>query len=477
MHVIHLSVECYPVAKVGGLADVVGSLPKYQNQAGVLSWVVMPAYQNAWMEQRTFEEVHKGHANLGASWFRFIVKRETTDELGFPLYVIEIPGRYDRPGLYVDPSSGYSYWDEFERYLSFQVAALKWISSFKTKPDVLHCHDHHTALIPFMTSSCPDFSGLKQVPTVLTIHNGEYHGWYDFGKRYLLPYYEPDREGLMEWGGRLNSLSAGVRTCWALTTVSASYLEELRQHAAGLELLMRSESGKSIGIINGIDTDTWNPQTDPYIGAHYNANTVVSGKRENKEALCHTFNIDPDRPTFAFIGRLVKEKGADILPPFISAYLQAGHQVNFIILGTGDPELHFRFRELSGQFLGYFDSSLQYNEKLAHLIYAGADFLLMPSRVEPCGLNQMYALRYGTLPIVRSVGGLRDTVIDMGDPGGYGIRFDQFTIDDLWHSVYRAEQLFKDKKQLNNLQKRAISLDFSWNLSAQKYIQLYTSLG
>jgi starch synthase len=477
MHVLHLSVECYPVAKVGGLADVVGSLPKYQNLVGIESWVVMPAYKNPWLDQREFETVHKGHANLGPTWFRFVVKREVTDELGFPLYVIEIPGRYDRPGVYVDPGSGYGYWDEFERYLSFQVAALKWISSFTKKPNVIHCHDHHTALVPFMMTSCPDFESLKNVATVLTIHNGEYHGWYDFGKRFLLPYFEPERGGLLEWGGRLNALSAGIRTCWALTTVSPSYMDELRYSAAGLELLIRSESGKSIGIINGIDTDTWNPETDPLIEVNYNGNNVAAGKRENKEVLCHTFNLDPERPTFAFIGRLVKEKGADILPAFISEYLNQGYQVNFVILGTGDPELHFSFREMAGRYIGYFDTSLQYNEKLAHQIYAGTDFLLMPSRVEPCGLNQMYSLRYGTIPIVRSIGGLRDSVVDMGDPGGYGIRFDQFSIADLWHSVQRAEQLFSDKKQLIYLQKRAISLDFSWNVSAQKYIQLYKSLG
>ena len=477
MHVIHLSVECYPVAKVGGLADVVGSLPKYQNLAGIASWVVMPAYQNAWLDQREFEVVHKGHANLGPSWFRFVVKREVTNELGFPLYVIEIPGRYDRPGVYVDPSSGYSYWDELERYLSFQVSALKWINSFTAKPDVIHCHDHHTALVPFMMTSCPDFESLKTVASVLTIHNGEYHGWYDYGKRFLMPYFESEREGLLEWGGRLNALSAGIRTCWALTTVSPSYMDELRESAAGLEHLIRSESSKSVGIINGIDTDTWDPETDPLIEINYSAKNVSAGKRENKEVLCHTFNLDPQRPIFAFIGRLVKEKGADILPPFISEYLNQGNQASFVILGTGDPELHFRFREMAGQYIGYFDTSLQYNEKLAHQIYAGADFLLMPSRVEPCGLNQMYSLRYGTIPIVRSIGGLKDSVIDMGDPEGYGIRFDQFTTGDLWHSVKRAEQLFSNKKQLNNLQKRAISLDFSWNVSAEKYIHLYNSLG
>ena len=476
MHIIHVSVECYPVAKVGGLADVVGALPKYQNIAGDESWVVMPAYQVPWIEKHDFEIVHKGHANIGPSWFRYTIGREKNDILGFPLYVIDIPGRYDRPGVYVDPSSGYGYWDEFERYLSFQVAFLQWLNSFENRPDIVHCHDHHTALIPFMMTSCPEFVGLAQIPTVLTIHNGEYHGWHDFGKRHLLPYFDASRTGFLEWGGRLNSLSAGIRTCWALTTVSPSYMEELKISSGGLEHLIRSEEGKAVGIVNGIDTEVWNPETDPLIEANYSGKTVEAGKRENKEVLCNSFNLDPTRPTFAFIGRLVKEKGADLLPALISNYLEQGHQVNFVILGTGDPELHFKFNEMSRQFVGYFDSSLQYNEKLAHQIYAGTDFLLMPSRVEPCGLNQMYSLRYGTIPIVRSIGGLRDTVIDFGDRGGYGIRFNQFSVGDLWHSLLRAEALFSDKKQFINLQKRAISLDFSWNKSAKEYIQLYKKL-
>jgi starch synthase len=476
MHIIHVSVECYPVAKVGGLADVVGALPKFQSIAGDESWVVMPAYQVPWIEKHNFEIVHKGHANIGPSWFRYTIGREKNNTLGFPLYVIDIPGRFDRTGVYVDPSSGYGYWDEFERYLSFQVAFLQWLNSFKNRPDIIHCHDHHTALIPFMMTSCPEFSGIAKIPTVLTIHNGEYHGCYDFGKRHLLPYFDASRTGYLEWSDRLNSLAAGIRTCWTLTTVSPSYMEELKISSGGLEHLIRSEEGKAVGIINGIDTEVWDPKTDPLIEANYSEKTVEVGKRENKEVLCNSFNLDPIRPTFAFIGRLVKEKGADLLPALISNYLEQGHQVNFVILGTGDPDLHFKFNEMSRQYVGYFDSSLQYNEKLAHQIYAGSDFLLMPSRVEPCGLNQMYSLRYGTIPIVRSTGGLKDTVIDFGDLGGYGIRFNEFSLKDLWHSLLRAQALFGDKKQFINLQKRAISLDFSWNKSAKEYIQLYKKL-
>jgi len=476
MHVIHTSAECYPVAKAGGLGDVVGALPKYQNQLGIQSWVVMPAYDVPWIQVNKFVEVHAGQANIGPYWFRFSVYKEQNDTLGFPLYIVNIPGRFDRSGVYIDPGSGYGYWDEFERYLSFQVAVLDWIKSFANKPDVIHCHDHHTSLIPFMMTSCPVYEDLITISTMLTIHNGEYHGVYDIGKKFLLPYFYSDRGGLLEWGGRLNALSAGVRTSWAITTVSPSYMEELKYSSAGLETLMQAEAQKSFGIINGIDSKVWDPETDPLIEHNYNSASLEAGKKANKQTLCNQFNLDPDRPTFAFIGRLVKEKGADLLPEAIAAFLSRGHKVNFVVLGTGDPRLHHRFREMNREFLGYFDSSLQYNEKLAHQIYAGSDFLLMPSRVEPCGLNQMYSLRYGTIPIVRAVGGLRDTVIDMGDKGGYGIRFEQFLLDDILHAMERAIALHADKKRFLNLQKAAISLDFSWDKSAGAYIELYNTL-
>jgi len=476
MHVIHTSAECYPVAKAGGLADVVGALPKYQNEKGVDSWVVMPAYDVPFIQQHEFELVHKDKAHIGPHWFTFQILREKSNSLGFPLYIVDIPGRFDRPGVYIDPESGFPYWDEFERYASFQVAVLNWISAFAQKPDIIHCHDHHTALIPFMITSCPDYQQLRAIPTVLTIHNGEYHGWYDMGKRFLLPYINENRVGLMEWGGRLNALSAGIRTAWSVTTVSQSYMDELKYSSAGLEGLINAEYQKSLGIINGIDTDVWNPATDPLIAHTYSARDLKKGKALNKEILCNYFNLKPELPTFAFIGRLVREKGADLLPEMISWFLNSGGQANFVVLGTGDPGLQHRFREMSREHLGFFDASLQYNEKLAHQIYAGADFLLMPSRVEPCGLNQMYALRYGTIPVVRAVGGLKDTVIDMSLDNGYGIRFDHYSVEDLLTAVRRGVSVFSDKKQLLNLQKRAVALDFSWYASADKYNQLYHSL-
>lgn len=475
MHIIHISAECYPVAKAGGLGDVVGSLPKYQVAHGSKSWVVMPAYDVPWIRNHEFETTHQGFTHLAGSWFDYSIKREKHNTLGFPLYIVDIPSRFDRPGIYLDPASGYGYWDEFERYASFQIAILEWIRSFERKPDILHCHDHHTALIPFMTTSCPQFDSLIGIPTILTIHNGEYHGNYDLGKRFLLPYFHPERSGFLEWGGRFNALACGIRTCWKLTTVSPNYMNELMHGNCGIEPIIRNEAVKSTGILNGIDTEVWDPTTDPLIAHPIRPKTLSADKKKNKEALCREFMLPADRPTFAFIGRLVKEKGADLLPDLIRSFLH-GHEANVIVLGTGDPDLHHQFNAMNKSHMGYFDASLQYNERLSHQIYAGSDFILMPSRVEPCGLNQLFALRYGTLPIVRDTGGLHDTVIDMSQKDGYGIRFSDFTLEDALHAMHRAFELYHDPKRHLDLQKKAISLDFSWQSSAKQYLNLYTSL-
>lgn len=476
MQVIHVSFECYPVAKAGGLADVVGALPKYLQQFEVDSWVVMPHFDIEWVRNHQLDTVHSGVARMGGERFEYRIVREAGGVLGFPLYLVDIPGRLDRQGIYIDPKSDFPYWDEFERFLSFQVAVLDWIKSFSKKPDVIHCHDHHTALIPLLMTSSPVYHEFRSIPSVLTIHNGHYQGWYDPEKRHLLPKIEPEREGFLYWNGRINALSAGIRTAWSVTTVSESYLHELQHSCKGLESLLSYEQMKSHGIINGIDTDVWNPDTDPLIAGNFDHKTFQEGKAKNKDWICSEFSFDPQLPLFSFIGRLVDEKGADLLPDLIVRYLETGLKGSFLILGTGEPWLHSRFHEMKNRYVNFFDASLTYNEGLAHRMYAGSDFLIMPSRVEPCGLNQMYAMRYGTLPIVRSIGGLRDTVRDFSQPDGYGILFEHFNLDDAYHALQRAAALYQDSHLIKELQKRAMAKDFSWHSSAEKYVNMYKSL-
>jgi starch synthase len=476
MRIIHLSAECYPAAKAGGLADVVGSLPKYLNQLGHECEVVIPKYDNHWIGSQKYETVHEGSFSMANEQVKFSVQEMKSDKLGFPFYVIDIPGKFDRPGIYIDPWSGNGYWDELERFVSFQIAALEWIKEAKKEPEVIHCHDHHTALIPFMVSQCNRYRDMSEIPTVLTVHNAEYHGEHELDNFKLLPAFNIDNVGLLDWDGRFNSLAAGLKTAWKITTVSKNYMSELAENSNGLELLFQQERNKSTGIVNGIDTEVWDPETDELVEVNFSFKDRKKGKKANKGILCKEFGLDPELPTIAFIGRLVREKGADLLPDLFKQLMYSDREVNFVLLGTGDPQLHDIFSRMAGDHVGYFDATLEYNEQLAHQIYAGSDFILMPSRVEPCGLNQMFAMRYGTVPIVRSIGGLKDTVKDISEENGYGITFDEFSIEAASDAIHRAVELYKDQKKYSEVLSTIMKLDFSWKRSAREYLDMYKAL-
>lgn len=466
MEIIHFSAECYPVAKVGGLGDVVGALPKYQNRLGHVAKVVMPAYQSKFFQENEFEVVYDGWVRVGFSNYQVRIFREVSNKLGFDLYLVHIAGLLDREKVY-----GYN--DDTERFVAFQIAALDWIAQWEHRPDVIHCHDHHTGLIPFMISNCDQYRHISYIPTVLTIHNAQYQGQFGWDKLYYLPSYDLWNSSKLDWAGAINPLAAAIKCAWRVTTVSPSYLDEISHVANGLEGLLAQERGKSAGILNGIDNEVWNPQKDQMLTRGFNSRTVESGKKANKYELCNIFGLDPDKPLFTFIGRLVGEKGADLLPEICyNALAQSDGEINILILGSGDPQVEDRLNEITQYYRGHYNAYIGYNEALSHQIYAGADFLLMPSRVEPCGLNQMYALRYGTIPIVRRIGGLKDTVVDIGD-GGFGICHDQTSVWDVGHAIGRAYELYMDQKKVKDIRKRIMSLDHSWDRAAQEYIDLY----
>ena len=273
-------------------------------------------------------------------------------------------------------------------------------------------------------------------------------------------------------------MACAVRCAWKVNTVSQSYMEELRYNANGLEDLFEYEKGKCSGILNGIDTEVWDPSTDEFLAKKYASDNFEKGKRKNKKQLCKQFGLNEEKPLFTFIGRLVGEKAADILPEAISSsvYQHQGN-CNFLILGSGEPAVEAHLESVKQQLSGYVSTYIGYSEPLSHVMYAGADFLLMPSRVEPCGLNQMYALRYGTVPIVRNVGGLRDTVVDFGDANGFGVRFEQASVWDVTYSVGRAIDLYYNKKeQMKSMIGFMMNIDHSWESSAGEYIRLYQSL-
>ncbi|GEL11868.1 starch synthase [Flavobacterium glycines] len=466
MEIFHISAECYPVAKVGGLADVVGALPKYQSKAGHELRVVMPCYETKFRNENDFECVHWGTVKLGSFNFPFSVLKETTDKLGFELYLIEIPELFDRKDVY-------GYEDDIERFVAFQIATLDWIIGRASMPDVINCHDHHTGLIPFMMQYCHKYHKLLSTPSMITIHNGLYQGQFNFDKLHYLPEFDLTHVKILEWSHCINSLAVGVKCASAVTTVSPSYLDEINQSANGLESLFNLVRYKSKGILNGIDTQVWDPAKDKMLEKNYSIQNFEKGKQENKEILCGLFNLDPTKPLFSFIGRLWDEKGGDLLPQASALALSENYKnINILILGSGNVNIENQLNSLLVDYKGNYNTFIGYNEELAHLIYAGADFLLMPSRVEPCGLNQMYSLRYGTIPIVRRTGGLQDTVVDFGDDGN-GICHNQASVGDICYSIQRAVNLYKDKEHLNKIIKLGMSIDHSWEKASQEYIDMY----
>lgn len=466
MTIFHLSTECYPVAKVGGLADVVGALPKYQNKIKeVNAKVVMPWYNKHFVYDYNFEVVFDGFIHQGSNMLQVQIMKETTDVLGFELFMVKIPGLLDR-------ENPYGYEDESFQFLAFQQGVLHWLTAMKIRPDVLHCHDYHTGLVPFMIENCEEFEFLKGVKTIGTIHNGEYQGMMSWDMVNYMPAFDHHKWGLLDWNGFINPLASMIKCCSAFTTVSEGYLEELFVSFRGLESLVREEFSKAYGIINGIDTDVWDPQTDPMIDFNFNSKNALKIKRKNKAKLCKEYGLNPELPLFAFIGRFATEKGADLLPDLIwRSIKQSFGGLNIIVLGSGNTYIEQQLKELDSVYSN-FATDIGYKEHLSHKIYASADFLLMPSRVEPCGLNQMYAMRYGTVPVVSYTGGLRDTVKDI-TTGGSGLNFTYPGVDDIIHAMSRGVNIYKNKVQMDELVLSNMKFDFAWEKSAEKYLTLY----
>ena len=463
MNILHISAECFPIAKVGGLADVVGALPKYQKELGTTSNVIMPFYNTKFTQGNRFENVYENDIALGDKYYNFKVLKLTNHSLSFDLFCIDIPDLLYKEYVYSN--------EDTERFLAFQIATLDWILTFTEKPDVIHTHDHHTGLIPFMMLQCFKYETLKTIPTVLTIHNAQYQGWFSHEKVTLIPPFNFEKLGLLDWDGTINSLAAAIKCAWKVTTVSPSYMEELKLKANGLEYLLNHERAKCIGILNGIDGNVWNPETDEKLIKNYATSSVISGKNIHKKWLCEQFNLDIKKPLFVFIGRLVGEKGADLFPEIFKEALSE-NKISILLLGSGHKELEAELTKIPKD---NFNTFIGYDEKLAHIMYAGADFLLMPSRVEPCGLNQMYSLRYGTVPIVNAIGGLKDTIIDIEKEDGFGIVHTGVTVKKVTSAIAKAT-VYYTKKEFNKNLKKIMEIDHSWHNSAQEYVNLYKSL-
>lgn len=261
MEILNVSAECFPIAKVGGLADVVGALPKYQQKEGVDSKVIMPFYDNDFAKDQDFIQMFKGNLKLDKLQYKFEILTPRTP-IDFPVYLVNIPGLFDRPEVY-------SYEDDVERFLAFQLAVLDWMLNLDKKPTIVHAHDHHTGFISFLMSHAQGYEALKEIPTVFTIHNAQYQGQFGYDKLRYFPDFDLKKMGLIDWEGAINPLATAIKCSWRVTTVSPGYLEELKSNANGLEELIDQESEKFSGILNGIDTKIWNPETDKYLVRNY----------------------------------------------------------------------------------------------------------------------------------------------------------------------------------------------------------------
>jgi len=472
--VLHISTECYPAAKAGGMGDVVGAVPLYLPQYGIEASVIIPKYKRKWFKDQSFKSVHKGSILLGDRKVNYSIQQLKNDVLDYPFYCVDIPGLFDRENIYLG-EDGHGYKDEAERNISFQRAILKWLTKGKVSFDVLHCHDHMTGLIPFFIKYCPVYKKLAQTPTLFTIHNGQYRGIFDWKVNDILPEYDEANRGLLDWDGNINSLATAIKCAWKVNTVSPSYMKELILNFDTLTSLVQDEKDKCHGIINGIDNDLWDPERDHYLEHHLLNNEWKKFKAENKLSLIKKFDLKSRRSMIGFIGRLAEQKGADILEASIRKCLDQKMQFSVVILGSGDKVIEKSLSDLAEKYPRDIEVIIAYNEKLAREIYAGCDFLMMPSRFEPCGLNQMYAMRYGTIPIVSHVGGLKDTVPDIAD-GGNGIVARTIDTEGFSEGIQRAVSLYNDKKAHEKQLKKITKLDFSWNQSAKKYTSLYLEL-
>lgn len=477
MRVVMASSEAAPLAKTGGLADVAGALPVALRSLGVDASLVVPAYPGA--IERAAARSTGGRVDVRLSGRR--VDAEVWEGAlgdGTPVYLLHHPEYFERETLYGPGESAYG--DNAERFAFFSRAVLALLDQIGP-PDVLHCHDWQTALAPaFLRADRDRYPRLDHVRTVLTIHNLAYQGLFWAADWHLLEldwrYFTPQ---FLEFQGSINYLKAGLVFADALTTVSRTYAEEICQPELGhgLDGVLRERRAALRGIVNGADYREWSPDTDAHIARRYSADDA-SGKRPCKAALQADVGlpVEPSTPLYGIISRLTGQKGIDLVLEAAGALSSRGAQ--FVVLGTGEAALERALADLAQAEPRRWAARIGFDEGLAHRIQAGADMLLMPSRYEPCGLNQIYGLRYGTIPVVRATGGLRDTVeeFDPSRRSGTGFTFGPYDAGSLLAAIDKSLACHRDAEAWNTLLANAMRADFSWGRSAAEYRALYAEL-
>ncbi len=476
--VLFVSSEAYPLIKTGGLGDVSYALPNALRQQGVDIRLLLPGYQSI-LEQLSLIEVHED-IKLPPLQDSIRLLAGIMPDGMTPVYVIECPRLYEREGGPYQDTEGTDWADNALRFgVLSRIAALFGKHSLLFKPQIIHCNDWQTGLVPAFLTFHPN----PQVRTVMSIHNIAFQGIFspEILEQFALPPESFNMFGL-EYHGKVSFLKAGLYYTDWITTVSPTYAKEIQTPAygSGLDGLLTQRKKKLTGILNGIDTIAWNPETDPHLSRHYSTSSLPV-KAHNSRALRDELKLPPSKqaPLIGMISRLTEQKGIDLVLPIIPDIIKSGAQI--AILGSGNKDFEKRLQELAKLYPKHLSVNIAYNEKLAHQIEAGADLFLMPSKSEPCGLTQMYSMRYGTIPIVRRTGGLADTIVDATPENithkkATGFVFEKESSTELLSCVQRALQTFRDKTTWRLLQLNAMNRDFSWEKSAKQYVSLYHQL-
>ncbi len=481
MRVLQVASEATPFAKTGGLADVAGALPEALAHQGCDVTLVIPAYREVFSKGLPIEptgiefDVPIGMRQVPARIFRCIRPESRVEVL-----LVANDECFDRPSLY---GGAEDYTDNSERFIFFSRAAIELASRQERPFDIIHCHDWQTGLVPayqkMLYQSAPS---VQHARTVMTIHNMAYQGLFWHWDMLLTgldwKYFNWQQ---MEFWGQLNLLKTGIVFADWLTTVSPTYAREIQRDpgGCGLEGVLAGRSDVLTGIVNGIDTVAWNPRTDRHIPRHYSEQDFADGKYAARVALAAKLgHAAPDpRPLVAFVGRLVDQKGIDLVVELLGR-MAGGGRARFVVLGTGHSHVEESLRRVAASFPGTIDLVIGFDEGYAHLVQAAADIMLVPSRFEPCGLTQLYALRYGTLPVVRATGGLVDTVVDttadtLQNGTANGFVFEAYDSHALEQAVWRALDAHANRDLWSGLVRRAMLQDWSWDSSGREYLRVY----
>jgi starch synthase len=477
MKVLFVSPEVNPLVRTGGLGDVVGSLPLALDKLGVDVRIVCPFFRSC-KELNAQSLPQKITIRIGNQPITGSFRQTNLGKNSVPVYLVDIPSFFDREGVYSDQKGDFP--DNPQRAFVLCQAAMQLAVAIKWQPDIIHAHDWMAA--PVCAYANADRSKSKRkahLRTVLTIHNLQHQG--------VFSYEDFVSSGLPQsfWGmdgfeknGSLNLLKGGIQHADKITTVSPSYSSEIRtiEYGCGLETSLQYRGADLVGILNGIDYEMWNPQRDDALPKPINPDRPKAGKQANKISLLRELKMgcSPDSPLFGVVARLYDQKGVDLLIDLLPRLMDES-DASFAILGSGDPSEEQAILELSSSFPNRIGSLIGFDDSLARRIFAGSDFFVMPSRFEPCGLAQQYAMRYGSLPIARKTGGLADTIVSFsqGESKSNGFLFDYSSVEDLWGAIEQALKVYANKRKLSQMRKNAISRKCGWDHAAEQYLQTY----